>query len=56
MEFNIRQKKLINATDKNILCLACAAAGKTRTLVGRIEKLLNDGVNPSRIVAFTFTN
>lgn len=28
MNFNVRQKALINATDKNILCLACAAAGK----------------------------
>lgn len=56
MEFNVRQQKIINATDKNILCLACAAAGKTRTLVGRIEKLLNDGVKPQGIVAFTFTN
>ena len=56
MEFNIRQQRIINATDKNILCLACAAAGKTRTLVGRIERLLNDGEDPKKIVAFTFTN
>lgn len=28
MEFNVRQKNIIAANDKNILCLACAAAGK----------------------------
>lgn len=56
MEFNVRQKNIIAANDKNILCLACAAAGKTRTLIGRIERLLDEGVAPSSIVAFTFTN
>lgn len=56
MEFNIRQQNIISATDKNILCLACAAAGKTRTLVARINRLLDEGTPPSSIVAFTFTN
>lgn len=56
MEFNIRQKNIIAANDKNILCLACAAAGKTRTLIGRIQRLLDEGIEPSSIVAFTFTN
>lgn len=56
MDFNIRQQNIINATDPNILCLAAAASGKTRTLVARIEKLLDDGVPPALIVAFTFTN
>lgn len=56
MEFNVRQKNIINANDKNILCLACAAAGKTKTLVARIDRLLVEGVKPSTIVAFTFTN
>lgn len=56
MEFNIRQKNVINAKDKNILCLASAGSGKTATVIGRINKLLEEGVNPSSIVAFTFTN
>lgn len=55
-KFNIRQQNIISAKDKNILCLACAAAGKTRTLIARIERLLDEGVLPSSIVAFTFTN
>lgn len=56
MDFNVRQQNIINASDANILCLAAAASGKTRTLVARIERLLNEGVSPSLIVAFTFTN
>lgn len=56
MDFNVRQQNIIKANDKNILCLACAAAGKTRTLVARIDRLLEEGVKPSSIVAFTFTN
>lgn len=56
MEYNERQLNIINAKDKNILCLACAASGKTATLIGRIKRLLDEGIDPSSIVAFTFTN
>lgn len=56
MNYNVRQQKIINAKDKNILCLACAAGGKTATLIARVDKLLDEGVEPSSIVAFTFTN
>lgn len=56
MEFNVRQQNIINANDKNILCLACAAGGKTATLIGRVKRLLDEGVTPSSMVAFTFTN
>lgn len=56
MEFNIRQQNIINSDAPNILCMATAAAGKTRTLIGRIEHLLDTGVPPGLIVAFTFTN
>ena len=56
MEYNVRQQNIINAKDKNILCLACAAGGKTATLIGRVKRLLDEGVQPSSMVAFTFTN
>lgn len=56
MEFNVRQKKAINAEENNILCLAGAGAGKTAVLVSRIERLLNEGVPAKDIVAITFTN
>ena len=56
MEYNIRQQNIINSKEKNILCLACAAGGKTATLIARVNRLLDEGVEPSSIVAFTFTN
>jgi DNA helicase-2/ATP-dependent DNA helicase PcrA len=41
---------------REVLCLACAGSGKSRTLVFRIARLLANGANPSSIVAFTFTD
>ena len=40
---------------KNILCLACAGSGKSRTLAYKIAYLVSQGANPENIVAFTFT-
>lgn len=56
MEFNIRQQNIINSKAKNILCLAAAASGKTRTIIGRIQRFLDMGEDPSKIVCFSFTN
>lgn len=57
MNFNIRQTKVLNATESKILCLASAAAGKTRVLTERIRILIDErNVNPEDIVAITFTN
>ena len=42
-------------SSKNILCLACAGSGKSRTLAYKIAYLVSQGANPSSIVAFTFT-
>ena len=41
--------------NKNILCLACAGSGKSRTLAYKIAYLVSQGANPNSIVAFTFT-
>ena len=40
---------------RNILCLACAGSGKSRTLAYKIAYLLSKGEAPESIVAFTFT-
>ena len=45
------------ATDPalEVLCLACAGSGKSRTLAYRIARILAGGESPEGIVAFTFT-
>jgi DNA helicase-2/ATP-dependent DNA helicase PcrA len=40
---------------KEVLTLACAGSGKSRTLAFRIARLLAAGEDPKSIVAFTFT-
>lgn len=40
---------------REVLCLACAGSGKSRTLAYRIARLLAEGESPPGIVAFTFT-
>lgn len=40
---------------RNILCLACAGSGKSRTLAYKIAYLISEGENPESIIAFTFT-
>jgi DNA helicase-2/ATP-dependent DNA helicase PcrA len=49
--------QLAAATDQaqEILCLACAGSGKSRTLAYRIARLIASGESPQGIVAFTFT-
>lgn len=57
MNFNVRQRKVINAEEPKILCLSSAASGKTRVLTERIRVLINErNVPPNQIVAITFTN
>lgn len=40
---------------EEVLTLACAGSGKSRTLAFRIARLVAQGEDPSSIVAFTFT-
>ena len=46
------------ATDggTDVLVIACAGSGKSRTLAYRIAWLISQGAEPESIVAFTFTN
>lgn len=50
------QQKIVNAEENKILVIAGSGSGKTRVLTERIKKLLNDNVDPTKIVAITFTN
>lgn len=52
---NKEQKEATWAPEKRILCLAGAGTGKTRTLVTRIQRLLDEGVSAENILCLTFT-
>ena len=53
---NSVQKKAAEYLTGPLLILAGAGAGKTKTLVERIANIVRSGVNPSAILAVTFTN
>ena len=56
MKLNKEQQRAVNCNDKNILCLACAGAGKTQVLISRLWRLVSqDNVNPKNILCLTFT-
>lgn len=50
------QKQIITTDKSKVLVSSSSASGKTRTLIGRIQYLLDNGVPPEEIVAITFTN
>ena len=54
-ELTPEQYAAANDPAREVLCLACAGSGKSRTLAYRIARLLAEGESPDGIVAFTFT-
>lgn len=56
MGLNKEQQRAVDSNSERILCLAGAGAGKTRSMLERISRLVNDGITPSSILALTFTN
>ncbi|AEU09194.1 ATP-dependent helicase [Blattabacterium sp. (Cryptocercus punctulatus) str. Cpu] len=54
---NSLQRKIIKTINGPILVIAGAGSGKTRILTHRIVHMINNiGINPSNILALTFTN
>ncbi len=53
---NSEQLKAATASFGKNLIIASAGTGKTSTIVGRIAYLLQNGIDPSKILLLTFTN
>lgn len=53
---NDKQKEAVLATEGPLLVLAGAGAGKTKTIAERIRHLVRKGVDPTSVLAITFTN
>jgi len=50
-----QQLSIVNATENNILVIACPGSGKTHTLIARYINLLNNGLKPEETIMITFT-
>lgn len=55
-QLDAAQAAVVTSDAQNILVVAGAGSGKTRVLTERIKYLLANGVDPSDVVAITFTN
>ncbi len=55
-ELNPEQRAVVFAPDGPTVVVAGAGSGKTRTLVYRVSRLVEDGVAPETLLLLTFTN
>ena len=55
-ELTVEQRAAVTDESTDVLVVACAGSGKSRTLAYRIAWLISQGADPRSIVAFTFTN
>jgi len=55
-ELNPEQLEVVMSEDGPILVIAGAGSGKTRTITYRVARLIESGINPSKILLVTFTN
>ncbi len=53
---NSKQKEAVETLNGPLLIVAGAGAGKTKTITHRILNLIKSGIEPSKILAITFTN
>lgn len=56
IEPNARQKEAIDILKGPVMLLAGPGTGKTFTVINRIEKMLEQGVNPASILCLTFSD
>lgn len=56
MKLTEHQEEVANFKDGNLQVIASAGSGKTTSISERVSRLIDSGVDPSKIVAFTFTD
>jgi len=54
-ELNAAQLEVVDSHFGSVLVVAGAGTGKTRTLVYRVAKMIESGINPEEILLMTFT-
>ena len=56
LKLSEQQEKIVNATEDNILVVACPGSGKTHTLISRyVKMILNNEITPEETLLITFT-
>ena len=50
------QQSVINSDHKRLLVMSCAGSGKTATIIGRIRRLIAEGVPSSAVLVLSFSN
>jgi len=55
MKYTLSQLEAIQTITNNLQIIACAGSGKTQVISQRIIHILRQGVPPSHIIAFTYT-
>ena len=56
MELSEKQKEIVQTKESKVVVISSAASGKTRVLTERVKYLLDNNIDPRKIVVITFTN